>query len=158
MSDTAETFRARREQILLRLLFRITRHMTVETVSRMQARGIVGMQPAYPRLLGNLDTEGTRIGALARRMGITRQAAAQLTKEIERAGFIERQPDPDDGRGIIVRFTPMGRAGLDCAVAVMAEIEAEYAAIIGRADMVHMKSSLALLLSKVDLSGTFGLD
>jgi DNA-binding MarR family transcriptional regulator len=124
----------------------------------MQARGIVGMQPAYPRLLGNLDTEGTRIGALARRMGTTRQAATQLAREIERAGFVERQPDPTDGRGIIIRFTPKGRAGLACAVGVMAEIEAEYAAAIGQADMTHLKESLALLLSKVDLSGAFGLD
>jgi len=158
MSDAAETFRARREQILLRLLIRITRHMTVETVTRMQARGIVGMQPAYPRLLGNLDTEGTRIGALARRMGTTRQAATQLAREIERAGFVERHPDPTDGRGIIIRFTPNGRAGLACAVEVMTEIEAEYAAAIGQADMAHLKFSLALLLSKVDLSGAFGLD
>ena len=158
MSDAAETFRARREQILLRLLIRITRHMTVETVTRMQARGIAGMQPAYPRLLGNLDTEGTRIGALARRMGTTRQATAQLAAEIERAGFVERRPDPQDGRGVIVRFTPTGRAGLDCAVQVMAEIEAEYAGIVGAGDLTQLKETLARLLAVVDRQGAFGLD
>lgn len=158
MSESPEAFRARREKILLRQLVRITRHMTVETVTRMQARGIAGMQPAYPRLLGNLDTEGTRIGALARRMGTTRQATAQLAVEIEKAGFVERSPDPKDGRGVIVRFTPKGRAALDCAVEVMAAIEADYAGIVGAADLHQVKETLGRLLGAVDQPGAFGLD
>jgi hypothetical protein len=77
----AASFRARREQVLLRLFLRITRVMTLETVERVRALGITQMQPSFPWLLGNLDTEGTRIGALARRMGTSRQAASQLSKK-----------------------------------------------------------------------------
>jgi len=83
---SVDAFRARREQVLLRLLLRITRVMNGETVARMQAKGFAKMQPAFPYLLGNLDTGGTRIGALARRMGTSRQAVSQLSKEIEAAG------------------------------------------------------------------------
>ena len=61
----AASFRARREQVLLRLFLRITRVMALETVERLRALGITQMQPSFPWLLGNLDTEGTRIGALA---------------------------------------------------------------------------------------------
>jgi DNA-binding MarR family transcriptional regulator len=158
MTDEPSVFRAKREQILLRLLIRLTRHMTVETVTRMQQRGIAGMQPAYPRLLGNLDTEGTRIGGLARRMGTTRQAVAQLAKEIETAGFVERVADPKDGRGVIVRFTRKGRAGLACAIEVMTEIESEYAGIIGADGLRQLKSLMAGVLEVTDRPGTFGLD
>ena len=128
-------FRAKREQVLLRLLLRITRAMTVETVTRMQARGVLGMQPAYPRLLGNLDTDGTRLSALARRMGVSRQAVAQLVAEIEKAGFVTRASDPDDGRGVIISFTAKGREALGIAVEVMTGIEQDYAAIISQSGM-----------------------
>jgi DNA-binding MarR family transcriptional regulator len=159
MSDSdASAFRARREQILLRQLLRLFRHMNDLTVERMRARGIGGMQPSYPRLLGNLDTEGTRIAALARKMGTTRQAVAQLTREIEAAGFVERVADPDDRRGIIVRFTGKGRAALNVAVAVMAEIEQDYARIIGADGLAELKRLLGQLLDEIDRRGAFGLD
>src|SRR5258708_38796736 len=100
MSDNdPDDLRARREQMLLRLLMRLTRSMTDETIRRVQARGH-HHQPSYLRLLGNLDAQGTRIGALARRMGTTRQAASQLLQEIERQGFVERRDDPGDQPGV----------------------------------------------------------
>jgi DNA-binding MarR family transcriptional regulator len=157
MADAA-SFRARREQVLLRLLLRITRVMTHETVARVRGLGITQMQPSFPWLLGNLDTEGTRIGALARRMGTSRQATSQLSKEIEAAGLVERLPDPRDRRGVMIRFTPHGRAVLSRAVEVMTEIEAEYADVIGEDSMARLRRSLKRLLDRVDKSGEFGLD
>jgi DNA-binding MarR family transcriptional regulator len=158
MTEETTAFRARREHMLLRLLVRLTRQMTVETVTRMQARGIAGMQPGYVRLLGNLDTEGTRIGGLARKMGTTRQAVAQLAAEIEKAGFVERKPDPDDGRGVIVRFTKKGRAALQTAVEVMTGIEAEYAGLIGVDGLAQLKSLMGGILDSTDKTGVFGID
>lgn len=158
MTDETTAYRAQREQMLLRLLVRLTRQMTVETVTRMQARGFPDMQPAYPRLLGNLDTEGTRIGGLARRMGTTRQAVAQLAAEIEKAGFVERVADPADKRGVIVRFTKKGRAGLGCAIEVMLEIEAEYAVTIGADGLAELKRLMAGILDVSDVAGRFGYE
>lgn len=158
MIETTEEFRARREANLLRLLVRITRHMSEETVARMRARGITGMMPAYPRLLGNLDTEGTRIGALARKMGTTRQAVTQLAKEIEAAGFVRRVADPDDGRGVIVKFTKKGRAALACAVEVIAGIEDEYLAVVGKQRLQEAKGVIAEILAVFDRGGEFGMD
>jgi DNA-binding MarR family transcriptional regulator len=158
MNDKEAEFRARREKILLRQLFRMFRLMNDETVARMHARGVIGMQPSYPRLLGNLDTEGTRISGLARRMGVTRQAVAQLAKEIEAAGFVERRPDPDDGRGVIVAFTPKGRETLAMAVEVMGEIERDYAAVIGTGGYEQLKDQLKAILDRYDRQGGFGLD
>jgi DNA-binding MarR family transcriptional regulator len=158
MNDKEAEFRARREKILLRQLVRATRLMMDETVARMRARGIAKMQPSYPRLLGNLDTEGTRLTGLASRMGVTRQAVAQLVKEIEAAGFVERRPDPDDGRGVIIAFTPHGRETLALAVEVMGEIEREYASVIGEDGLEDLKTRLKAILDRFDRPGEFGLD
>jgi DNA-binding MarR family transcriptional regulator len=158
MSFEPESFRARREQVLLRLLLRVTRAMTVETVERIRARGHREMQPSFPRFLGNLDTEGTRIGALARRMGTSRQAVSQLLKEVEAAGLVERRADPDDRRGVIILFTPHGRQVLADAVEVMTGIEADYASIIGEQGLVRLKRILKQILDQVDRPGAFGMD
>ena len=156
MSEDA--FRAKREDLLLRLLVRATRMMTDETVERMQARGIEKMQASYPRLLGNLDTEGTRLTALARRMGVSRQAAAQLAAEIETNGFVSRQPDPEDGRGVIVAFTPHGRKALAIAVEVMISIERDYENVVGKMELRVVKRHLRAILEKFDPEGGFGRD
>src|SRR5262245_48303138 len=115
----------------LRMLARMYRAMNEEVISRMNQRGHTAMNPAYTRLLGNLDTDGTRMSALTRRMGTSRQATSQLLQEIENAGYVERVPDPDDKRGVIVRFTARGRKGLATAIENMQAIESEYSAILG---------------------------
>jgi DNA-binding MarR family transcriptional regulator len=156
--DKEAEFRARRERILLRQLLRAFRLMNDETVARMRRRGIDGMQPSFPRLLGNLDTEGTRISGLASRMGVSRQAVAQLAKEVEAAGFIERRPDPTDGRGVIIAFTPLGRSALATAVDVMGEIERDYQSVIGAAGLEQLKDHLKAILDRFDRPGEFGMD
>ncbi len=158
MSDQTTEFREKREHLLLRLLVRLTRQMSMDTVARMQKRGVQGMQPTYVRLLGNLDTEGTRVGGLARRMGTTRQAVTQLAKEIEKAGFVERLSDPLDGRGVIVCFTRKGRRTLGIAVEVMTEIDTQYAALLPAGGLETLKTLMASILDQTDVQGTFGLD
>ena len=150
--------RNRREQMVLRLLVRLTRRMSDEIVSRMKNEGFSDFSPSWVRLLGNLDVEGTRLGALARRMGVTRQAASQLGAEIERRGYLERLPDPEDGRGSILRFSPTGRAALACALRTMDAIEGEYAEVLGLDAYASMKGALARLVEEVDAGGRLGLE
>ena len=149
--------RSAREQLLLRMLLRLTRAMSDETIRRMERLGH-HMQPSFVRMLGNLDTEGTRIGALAQRMGTSRQAASQLLVEIEEAGFVERRPDPDDKRGVIVHFTARGRRGLAEAMEIMVQLEEELAEALPSGGLRALKTSLAALVEKADPKGGFGLD
>jgi DNA-binding MarR family transcriptional regulator len=159
MSSAIDRLRKRREQMLLRLLLRLTRAMNDETTGRVQALGFV-LQPSYPRLLGNLEAggSGTRIAALARRMGTTRQAVSQLVQEIEDKGYVERRPDPDDKRGVVIHFTPRGRKMLAHAMRVMKKIEAEYALVLGEGGLEKLKQLLSKLADAVDPAGTLGLD
>ncbi len=157
MRDDAE-IRRRREQLLLRQLFRAFQAMNVETIRRIQARGFEAMQPSFTRLLGNLDTGGTRVVGLARRLGVSRQAVSQLVAEIEARGFVQRDPDPRDDRGVIVRFTPKGRRALDDAIEVMTGLEEEYAARLGARTLASLKKGLGALLAEIDDTGDFGMD
>jgi DNA-binding MarR family transcriptional regulator len=158
MSTKDRDLRERREHILLRMLLRASQTMNAETFRRLAERGFADAQPSFTRLLGNLDTEGTRIGAIARRMGTTRQAASQLLNEVTARGFVVREDDPEDRRGVVVRFTPRGRRMLEEAVEVMTEIEGEYEQVLGAKDYARLKALLRKLVDGIDPQGGLGLD
>ena len=43
------------------------------------------------------------IGALAERLEVTQQAASKSVADLERRGYVERTPDPDDARARLRR-------------------------------------------------------
>src|SRR5262249_45377605 len=145
--------RAWRDATLYRLLFRASRAEMSEALDRLQ-RHHPRATLSYTTLLANLDTEGTTISALARRAGVTRQAASQQLGEIERAGYVKRIAAPNDARAVFVHQTAKGRALLQDAIEIVGGIEAEYAQHIGADRVAQLKSLLGELLAVVDPRGT----
>ncbi|HWQ23332.1 MAG TPA: MarR family transcriptional regulator [Gaiellaceae bacterium] len=153
MDFDAESVRARREQMLLRLLFRATHAMNAAMAERVRARGHGSFQPAFTALLAHVDTEGTSVSDLARRMGVTRQAVSQLARAIEAAGLVERVPHPTDRRSVVVRHTDAGRRVLLDALDVMAGLENEYGLLVGQERLADLKRLLADLVAEIDPRG-----
>lgn len=158
MTLSPAAIRATREELLLRLLFRMTQTMNADMAERIRARGFSDFQPSFTALLANLDTEGTRVGAIARRMGTTRQAVSQLLQAIEARGYVERIADADDKRAVIARHTPSGRKLLTTAIEVMLSIENEYAEAIGGESLARLKRLMKKLVDRVDPKGSLGLE
>jgi DNA-binding MarR family transcriptional regulator len=50
-----------------------------------------------------------RMQDLAARVVLSRTRVSRLVSELERVGYIERVPDPDDGRATLARITAQGR-------------------------------------------------
>ena len=149
-SMTTDEIRAHRETVLLRLLIRVSQVETMDLVERLHTRGHGTVQRAHIAVLGNIHTEGTRLVELARRLGVTRQAASQMVQQIERKGFLERTEDPDDGRAVLVRHTPAGRALLLDALSLMDEIETGYAELVGTKAMDQVRRTLRKIADSVD--------
>ena len=117
-----------RNSKLYRSLTRTLRVYNRLLLTRLQARGFDDFAPAFPSLMSNLDMEGTRIGVLANRAGVTRQAAGQLLREIERCGYVERRDSAH--RTAARRWCTSRREGAGCLATVLElveEIEAEFA-------------------------------
>lgn len=150
--------RAWRDQTLYRLLLRASRAETTATLERVRQTGYGDVSLADTTLLANLDTEGTIISALARRAGVTRQAASQQVAALERAGYVERRSSNVDGRAAVVSRTPRGRALLDDALDIVDELEAGYATLIGYERLATLKSLLSSLLEQIDPTGSLGKD
>lgn len=68
-----------------------------------------------------------RMQDLAARVVLSRTRVSRLVSELERVGYLERVPDPDDGRATLARITPEGRAARRrAAPAYLAGIEEHF--------------------------------
>lgn len=64
-------------------------------------------------VLGRLDREGPQsTSKLAELERVRPQSMGQTISDLEAQGFVERSPDPSDGRRFLIELTPAGRAEL----------------------------------------------
>src|SRR5690554_4135661 len=53
--------------------------------------------------------EGTPSTALGPKMGMEATSLSRTLKSMEQKGLIERRPNPQDGRGVLIHLTPFGK-------------------------------------------------
>jgi len=81
-------------------------------VSKMynEEAGKKGSSVAVGFALITIDPEeGTPSTALGPKMGMEATSLSRTLKNMEEKGLIERRPNPDDGRGVLIHLTPFGR-------------------------------------------------
>jgi DNA-binding MarR family transcriptional regulator len=109
------------------MAFRQTaRLMVAELIERLEADGHEGVHPSHHALYENIDRDGTRLTELAARADMTHQSMGELVASLERGGWVERRPDPTDGRARLVCLTSSGRHLVRRGLHHIAEIEAEW--------------------------------
>jgi len=89
--------------------------------------------------------QGARPSELAGRLGISKQALNYLLGELERLGYLERQPDPDDQRSKRIALTARGTAAIRVIREAVTEIEGDWATQLGPRDFAHLRRILLRL-------------
>lgn len=128
--------------ILLREPFRAA---SEELHERLAAAGHPEVRAAHGPVFQFLDDDGTRVGVLAQRAQMTKQSMAELVAHLERHGYLERVPDPQDRRARLVRTTPKGRAVYALAHAAGDEIFERWTERLGEQDMRRLRELLERL-------------
>ena len=117
----------RTRQVTLISLFRRTAHLMVaELVDRLAAAGYPDLPAATHPVFENLDRDGTRLTDLAARADMTHQSMGELIERLEHRGYVERRPDPGDGRARLVCLTAKGRQAVRVALREIRAIEANW--------------------------------
>jgi len=132
------------------LLFIPYRAMETRVFAGLAAAGFDDFTPAQARVFQRIAPEGSRLTDLAEQAQITKQSAGFLVDQLERAGYIERVPDPTDARARLVRIAPRGAAAIPVAAAVVADVEAEWTRHLGPQRMARLRESLARLRELTD--------
>lgn len=129
----------------------MSRHLIgLVTAMRLRMRaGLVerghDLRPSTAQVVPNLPADGLRMSDLAARLRLTLQRAGQLVGELEEVGYLERIPDPDDGRARRVVFTRRGRRLLRDIDDITSETLALFAGKLGHERLGRLCGLLAEL-------------
>ena len=88
------------------LLFVANRSLEQRAYDAVVAAGSTDITLAQARVAMRIGPDGTRISELAEQARVTKQTAGFLVEQLEAAGYVEKVPDPTDGRARLVRLTP----------------------------------------------------
>jgi DNA-binding MarR family transcriptional regulator len=115
---------------------------------RLEERGHERVRRGHGCVFRFIDSEGSRLTDLAERSGHTKQAVGEAVADLEELGYVERVPDPEDGRAKRIRLTERGAEGQEDARDIFAEIEREWAEQIGEERVAALREALELLVEK----------
>jgi len=127
------------------LLFSAYRVMEARIFGALAQSGFGDVTPAQGRVFRVIRAEGSRLTDIAHAAHVTKQTAGFLIDQLIRAGYVERTPDPADARARLIKIAPKGEAVIPVGAAVIANVEAEWAAMLGQERIDQLRETLRML-------------
>jgi len=124
------------------LLFVANRALEQRAFDAVVAAGITDITLAQARVAARISPDGSRVSDLAEQARVTKQSAAFLVEQLEKAGYVERVPDPTDGRARLVRLTARARRVAQAADAEVQRVLTEWADRVGDERLRQMHETL----------------
>lgn len=142
-AERRQELRQQNSSQLLRMPYQaFIRHLFKE----LAAAGYADIHPSHAIIFQHLPAEGARVTKLAERTQLTKQYLGRLIAELEGLGYLERTPDPTDGRAKLVRLAERGRGVTRVAEGIIAGIEADWARRLGASRYADLQRHLIDLI------------
>jgi DNA-binding MarR family transcriptional regulator len=109
---------------------------------RLNEAGHPSVRQGHGCVFRFIDEDGSRLTELAERSALTKQAVGEVVADLEHLGYVERAPDPGDGRAKLIKLTERGAQARETAVEIFAEIEREWAERYGTERVAAMRELL----------------
>lgn len=132
------------------LMFIAYRSLENRVIDALRAAGFGDVTNAQFKVMQRIGENGTRLTELAEQAQVTKQTAGFLVDQLEKAGWVERVPDPADGRARLVQISERGQAAIPIASAAVAEVEAEWTEHLGVWRMAQLRRALLQLREITD--------
>jgi DNA-binding MarR family transcriptional regulator len=132
--------------LLLRLVYQ---HHSQEIEGALSEAGFGDVRPAAANVFPFVPPEGITVSRLAELAGLRKQTMAEAVAQLERTGYVERRPNPRDGRSQLVLLTERGAAVPPVTHAVAARVEERWAELTSRDELEALRASLIRLLTKL---------
>src|SRR5919109_2577881 len=135
---------------LLRLPWEaVQRHM----LERLHERGFDDFDAAYLNVFQYPGPQDARPSELAARLRMTKQAVNHLLGQLERLGYLERRPDPDDLRSKRVVLTRRGKTAVRVIREAVTEVETTWAQQLGPKRFAQLRNLLLDLNQPIEPPG-----
>jgi DNA-binding MarR family transcriptional regulator len=111
-------------------------------LERLHERGFDDFDRAYFAVFRYPGPQGARPTDVAAQVGISKQALNYLLRELERLGYLEREPHPDDLRSKRIVLTERGVGAVGVIRDAVAEMEAAWERRLGPKRFAQLRNLL----------------
>lgn len=140
-------------QPFLGLLFRLLlQHWAEDMDEALREAGFDDIRPPHANVFPFVPEEGIQVSELAQLARVRKQTMAQAVAGLERAGYVERRPDPNDRRARLVFLTERGQNIPRIAATTGQRVEKRWAELIGSDDLETLRDLLERLLAELQES------
>jgi DNA-binding MarR family transcriptional regulator len=115
---------------------------------RLADEGYADIRPGHGCVFRHLDADGSRLTGLAGKAGMTKQAVGEVVADLEGLGYVERVPDPADGRAKTIRLSARGWEAQAAAVRIFNDIERRWAREVGEEAVASLRETLETILAR----------
>jgi DNA-binding MarR family transcriptional regulator len=132
--------------LLLRLLHR---EYALGIDTALAEAGYGDIRSGDAKVFPFVPPEGIQIRELATHAGVRKQTMAQSVDQLERAGYLERRPNPQDGRSRLIVLSERGRAVQPLAASAGDRIEQRWAELTSEEEFATLRDLLHRLLDRI---------
>jgi DNA-binding MarR family transcriptional regulator len=133
-------------QLLVRLLREFRRELSAPAADA----GFGDLRDPHLQIFGTIGVGQVRLTTVAARAQLSLAATSELVNDLQALGYLERQPDPSDGRAKLICLTERGRGLMTLADNQVAAIEEQWSAIVGAQRFSDMCAAMQRLLDQLD--------
>jgi len=150
--DSIDPTWARYRDNFPRQVLGVTRYLEAQIMERLTGEfGFLNLRLYYEPYISLVSQKGTRLTDISGALGISRQAANQTANQIESAGYIQRVPDPTDGRAKHIVLTTRGLDLRQRGLEVAERLEHECARIVGEKGLRDSTNALIALCNEAKI-------
>lgn len=148
--DTASVY-SRYQDNLLRHMLAVSTHLSTRVMHILQTDcGHSDLRLSFSPYIGLIGGGPVRLSTLAELMSISRQACNQAVRQLEKAGYVTREADPNDGRARLLALTTAGKRLRKDGQQTLSALDQELTEMVGKqaaADAAEALNTLYLKLA-----------
>ncbi len=140
----------RDDEMMLGALLRVSHSALMNIVEPgLVAAGYADVRATHSPVVQplSLRPKGMWASELAANARMTKPSIGYLIEYLEQRGYVERVPDPSDGRAQLVRLTPRGWEMAKTMRRLVRQVEAQWAELIGTEQVEELRHCLQALVA-----------